>query len=71
MRFPTIEHPATRRKVLRYIRTNGSITNRESRRLLGIGYDEAIALFNSLVRSGNVVRIGKTSGTKYVLPHRH
>ena len=70
MRFPNIEHPATKRKVINYVRTNGSITNRESRRLLGIGYDEAIALFNSLVRSGEVIRIGKTSGIRYVLAHR-
>jgi len=68
MRFPAISDPNIRRKVLCYIRVNGSITNRECRQLLGIGYDEAIALFNAMVSSGELVRIGKTASTRYVLP---
>lgn len=56
--------------MLDYVGANGSITNRECRRLLGIGYDEAIALFNAMVGSGEIVRVGKTSSTRYVLPSK-
>lgn len=68
MGFPTVADPNARQRVLSYIRANGSITNRECRRLLGIRYDEAIALFNAMVSSGELVRIGKTASTRYVLP---
>jgi predicted HTH transcriptional regulator len=55
-------------KVIRFVKYNGSITNKECRRLLEIGYDQAITLFNLMVKSNELVRVGKTSSIKYVLP---
>ena len=68
MRFPSIHDPDIRDRVLGYLRLSGSITNRECRHLIGIGYDEAIALFNAMVSSGQIIRVGKTCGIRYVLP---
>jgi predicted HTH transcriptional regulator len=56
------------RKVIRFVNVNGYITNRQCRELLGLGYDQATALFNKMVQSGDLVREGKTSSVKYVLP---
>jgi predicted HTH transcriptional regulator len=55
-------------RVVRFIKTNGYITNRQCRELLGLGYDQVIVLFNKMVTSGELVREGKTSSVKYVLP---
>ena len=57
-----------RDKVLRYVKHNGYITNRQCRDLLGLGYDQVIALFKRMVESGELVRTGKTASTKYLLP---
>ena len=57
-----------RPKVLEYVEKNGSITNRQCRELLGIGYDQAISLFNIMIEGGELRRVGKTAGTRYVLP---
>jgi predicted HTH transcriptional regulator len=56
-----------KQKVIEFVRQNGFITNRQCRVLLGIGYEQAIALLNNLVRSGELVREGKTSAVKYRL----
>jgi predicted HTH transcriptional regulator len=55
-------------KVKRFIKKNGSITNRECRQLLEIGYDQAITFFNYMVKNNELVRVGKASATKYILP---
>ncbi len=70
MRFPAINDPNIREQLLRHIRAHGSIRNRECRELLGIGYDEAIALFNAMISTGEIVRVGRTSGIRYVLASR-
>ena len=57
-----------RPNVIEYVEKNGSITNRQCRELLGIGYDQAISLFNTMIEDGQLVRVGKTAGTRYVLP---
>jgi predicted HTH transcriptional regulator len=57
-----------KQKVIKFIRRNGSITNRQCREFLGIGYDQAINLFNYMVKSGELIREGKTSSVKYRLP---
>ena len=54
-----------KQKVLEFVRENGLITNRQCRVLLGIGYEQAITLFNNLVGSGELIREGKTSAIKY------
>ncbi len=59
----TIKH-----KVIAYVCTHGSISNRECRDLLGIGYDQAIALFNHMINAGELARVGKAAGIRYVLP---
>ena len=50
-----------------YLARNPSITNRELRALTGISYDQAITFFNAMIANGRLVRIGKSSGTKYRL----
>jgi len=57
-----------RHKVINYVEENGSITNRECRELLGVDYDQAIKIFNTMLEDGQLIRVGKTSGTRYVLP---
>lgn len=70
LRFPAINNPGIREQLLRHIRAHGSVRNRECRELLGIGYDEAIALFNAMIGAGEIVRVGRTSGIRYVLATR-
>jgi hypothetical protein len=55
-------------KVSKFIRKNGFITNRQCRELLGIGYDQAITLFNKMLASKELIREGKNSAVKYRLP---
>lgn len=59
-----------RHKVIQYVKKNGTITNRQCRDLLRLGYDQVITLFNNLVDSGQLIRTGKTSSVKYVLPEK-
>ena len=59
---------AIKRKVIAYVRANGSITNRQCRVLLGIGYDQCITLFNQMIEAGELARVGKSAGVRYVLP---
>lgn len=56
-----------KQKVIPFLKQNGFITNRQCRVLLGIGYEQAIALLNKLVESGELIREGKTSSVKYRL----
>ena len=55
------------KSVSHFLDTEASITNRELRQLTGISYDQAIHFFNGMVDSRRLVRVGKTSGIKYVL----
>lgn len=55
-------------KVLKFVKSKGSITNKECRQLLDIGYDQAITLFNFMVENKKLKRVGKTSSIKYILP---
>ena len=59
-----------KRKVIRFVKKNGYITNRQCRDLLGLGYDQVIALFNHMVGTGELTRIGRTSSIRYVLPDK-
>ena len=54
-----------KQKVIRFIEINRSITNRQCRLLLGLGYEQVIRLFNKMVESGELLREGKTSSVKY------
>jgi hypothetical protein len=53
--------------VVEYVKTNGSITNKECRVLLNVNYDESIKIFNALCGIGALKRIGTSSATKYVV----
>lgn len=59
-----------KKKVIKYIKSNGFITNRQCRELLGLGYDQVIKLFNEMIASKELTRIGKTTSVKYVLPEK-
>lgn len=52
--------------VLDYVDRRGAITNRESRELLGLSYDNAIKLLGGLSSAGVLQRTGTSSSTKYV-----
>ena len=68
MKSTTIEvSEDIKEKVIVFVKQNGFITNKQCRLLLGIGYEQAIALLKNLVRSGELVREGKTSSVKYRL----
>ncbi len=60
----------TQEVVLDYLKTHDTITNRALRQMTSVGYDQAVHFFNEMVSSGVLLRIGKGSGTKYVLPDR-
>ena len=62
------EFDMAREVVLRYLRENESIANKEFRGFSNLSYDQIITLFNRMMREGVLVRVGKTSGTRYVLP---
>lgn len=56
-----------KQKVIHFVEQHSFISNKQCRVLLGIGYEQAIVLLNTLVESGELVREGKTSGVKYRL----
>ena len=57
-------------EIFLFIKQNNSITNRQCRELLGLGYDQVIYLFNQMIVSGDLIREGKTSSIKYKLPYQ-
>lgn len=59
-----------KRKVIIFVKKNGSITNRQCRPLLDLGYDQVITLFRHMVNRGELIREGKTTNIRYVLPKR-
>jgi hypothetical protein len=54
-----------KQKVIQFIEINKSITNKQCRLLLGLGYAQVIRLFNIMVESGELIREGKNSSFKY------
>ena len=55
---------------LLFLKHNSSIRNRELRKVAGIGYDQAIIVFNRAMLEKRLLRLGRASGTHYVLPKR-
>jgi len=53
-------------RVLAFIESNESITNRQCRELLGVNYDESIKLFKALCLLGLIRQSGSGSMTKYI-----
>ena len=62
------EFEVAREAVLLFLRENESIANRQFRGLTHLSSDQGISFFNRMVRDGALLRVGKASGTKYVLP---
>jgi len=52
--------------VFEYIKTHGSIRNRELRAISQFSYDQATHFFSEMVRRGVLKRMGTRSGTRYV-----
>ena len=57
-----------KQKVIRFVKKNKSITNRQCRELLGLGPDQVVHVFKKMVEDGELVQEGKTVSTKYRLP---
>lgn len=53
-----------------YLRTHPAITNRELRAISAVSYDDAIRFLGRMVDEGLLTRMGKSSGTRYVLAPR-
>jgi hypothetical protein len=51
-----------------YLSQHESITNRELRALTPLNYDQVVSFFNTMIAHGHLMRIGKTTSTKYILP---
>jgi hypothetical protein len=51
--------------VLDYLETKEFISNREIRNLTGIGYDQAIFFFASMIENRILIKVGASSATKY------
>lgn len=56
-----------RAAILRYLEEHDFITNRLLRELTNIGYDQCIHVFGEMLRSGDLTKVGKASGTRYLL----
>jgi predicted HTH transcriptional regulator len=56
-----------KQKVIRFVKKNKSITNRQCRELLSLGPDQVVHVFNKMVEDGELVREGKTVSTRYRL----
>jgi hypothetical protein len=54
--------------VVAYVASCGAVTNRECRKVTGLGYDSSIKIFNGLCSLGTLRKTGTASATKYVLP---
>lgn len=52
--------------ILSYLEEHEFITNRLLRELTSFGYDQCIFAFNELMGSGDLVKIGTASATRYV-----
>ncbi len=64
------EFAQVKEAVFAYLSRHQSIANRELRALAIIDCDQATNFFNKMVEQGCLRRVGKGSGTKYVLPNR-
>lgn len=53
--------------ILAYIKTNGSISNKECRQNFSFGKTKTLGLFKHLEELGKIKRVGKGSYTRYVL----
>lgn len=50
-----------------YLQQHGSIRNRQLRAVTGLTYDQAISFFKRATTEYQIVRLGTSSGTHYIL----
>jgi len=62
------EFEGARAKVLAFLAAHDFIANREFRELTQLTYDQGVSFFNRMIANGNLVRVGKTTTIKYLLP---
>jgi hypothetical protein len=62
------EFEAAFAKVREHIAKHGSVNNKELRALARFSFDQGIRFFKIATDRGLLVRVGKSSATKYVLP---
>lgn len=53
--------------IIDYIKSNGSITNEESRKQLGFSKYKNVRIFKNLIKKERIKKIGASSSTKYIL----
>jgi len=57
-----------KRRIIKFIKQNGFITNRQCRELLDLKYDQVTQIFNKMINEHELIREGKTASIKYRLP---
>lgn len=61
------EYEDARRVTVSFLKNEERVTNTILRRLAGVNYDQAIRFFGRAIADGTLVRMGRASGTYYVL----
>lgn len=64
------EFEKSKPQVFEFLRKHSSIVSWEFRELTGLNQDKAIVFLNRMVAEGSLLRVGKTSGTKYIAAAR-
>jgi hypothetical protein len=61
------EFARARAMVVAYLAEHDFITNRAFRALTQLTYDQAVSCFNKMIADGDLLRVGKTTSTRYQL----
>jgi hypothetical protein len=61
------EYQCAKDVILPHLAKHRAITNREFRALTQLSSDQAVTCFNRMIAEGLLVRVGKTTNTKYLL----
>lgn len=56
------------RRILEYIEKSGQIVSVEVEELLGIKQRRARTILNDMVKKGQIIKVGASRGTRYILP---
>lgn len=63
----TYSYPEQQKKIVEYIKENGRIVSAEAEELLGVKQRRARIVLNDMVKSGLIIKVGASRGTRYVL----
>lgn len=63
----TYSYPEQQKKIVEYIKENGRIVSGEVEELLGVKQRRARIVLNDMVKSGLIIKVGASRGTRYVL----